>query len=83
MRAESCGSPLLELLAEEKRDRVRAVITQLKPIQGQVLLMGGSGFSCREMAAMLGLKPDSLYTLIARAKVQFEKKYVSLFGGLE
>jgi len=53
----------------------------LKPAQGQVLLMGSSGFSSKEIAAVLGLKPDSVYVLIARAKAQFEKKYVQLYGG--
>ena len=48
---ESPGNPLYELLAEEQRDRVRNVIAQLKPIQGQVLLMGSSGFTCKEIAA--------------------------------
>jgi DNA-directed RNA polymerase specialized sigma24 family protein len=60
---------------------VRNVISQLKPVQGQVLLMESGGFSCKEIAAVLGLKPDSLYVLIARAKAQFEKKYVRLYGG--
>ena len=77
------GNPLYELLAEEQRERVRAVICQLKPIQGQVLLMGSSGFTCREMAEVLGVKTDSLYVLISRAKAQFEKEYVSLYGRAE
>ena len=74
------GGPLNDLLAQERRERVRNVIAQLKPIQGQVLLMGSSGFTCREIAGVLGLKPDSLYVLIARAKAQFETKYLSLYG---
>ncbi len=77
---ESQPSPLNDLLAEERRRRVRNVIAQLKPVQGQALLMGGSGFTCREIAAVLGLKPDSLYVLIARAKARFEQKYLSLYG---
>jgi RNA polymerase sigma-70 factor, ECF subfamily len=77
---EMLENPLNDLLAEERRDRVRAVIAQLKPAQGQVLLMGSSGYSCKEMAAVLGVKPDSLYVLIARAKAQFEQKYLRLYG---
>lgn len=73
-------SPLNDLIAQERRERVRNVIAQLKPIQGQVLLMGSSGFTCREIAGVLGLKPDSLYVLIARAKAQFEQKYSQLYG---
>ena len=52
-------------------------------MQGQVLLMGSSGFTCKEMAALLGVKPDSLYVLISRAKSQFEKEYVNLYGRAE
>ncbi|HWF09964.1 MAG TPA: sigma-70 family RNA polymerase sigma factor [Bryobacteraceae bacterium] len=74
------GNPLYQLLAEEQRERVRTVIARLKPIQGQVLLMGSSGFTCREIAALVGARPDSLYVLISRARAQFEKEYVSLYG---
>ena len=77
------GNPLYELLAEEQRDRVRNVLARLKPIQGQVLLMGSSGFTGKEMAALLGMKPESLYVLISRAKSQFEKEYVNLYGRAE
>jgi RNA polymerase sigma factor (sigma-70 family) len=80
MNETTHDSPLNDLLAQERRDRVRNVITQLKPVQGQVLLMGSSGFTCREIAGVLGLKPDSLYVLIARAKAQFEQKYLQLYG---
>jgi RNA polymerase sigma factor (sigma-70 family) len=80
---ETPGNPLYELLAEEQRNRVRNVLAQLKPIQGQVLLMSSSGFTCKEMALLLGLKTDSLYVLISRAKSQFEKDYVNLYGRAE
>jgi len=55
----------------------------LKPIQDKCFLMGSSGFTCKEIAVVLGVKPDSLYVLISRAKAQFEKEYVSLYGRAE
>jgi RNA polymerase sigma-70 factor (ECF subfamily) len=73
-------NPLCDLLAEEQRERVRTVISRLKPVQGQVLLMGSAGFTCKEIAVLLGVRPDSLYVLISRAKARFEKEYVSLYG---
>lgn len=80
----ACGAeavnPLTELLAEEQRDRVRTVIGRLKPVQGQVLLMESSGFTCKEISEVLGVRPDSLYVLISRARMQFEKEYVKLYG---
>jgi RNA polymerase sigma factor (sigma-70 family) len=82
-RAGETSGPLYELLAEEQRERVRSVLCRLKPVQGQVLLMGSSGFSCKEIAAVLGVKADSLYVMISRAKAQFEKEYVSLYGRAE
>jgi RNA polymerase sigma-70 factor (ECF subfamily) len=80
---QTAGNPLYELLAEEQRERVRSVMARLNPLQSQVLLMGSSGFTCKEMAALLGVKPDSLYVTISRAKAQFEKEYVSLYGRAE
>jgi RNA polymerase sigma-70 factor (ECF subfamily) len=76
-------NPLYDLLAEEQRERVRTVIARLKPVQGQVLLMGSSGFTGKEIAAVLGVRADSLYVLISRARAQFEKEYVSLYGRAE
>ena len=81
--AQACGvssNPLYELLAEEQRERVRTVVAQLKPLQGQVLLMESSGFARREIAAVLGMRLESLYVLMSRARTQFEKKYVKLYG---
>jgi RNA polymerase sigma-70 factor (ECF subfamily) len=79
--AAPAGNPLYELLAEEQRERVRAVLCLLKPVEGQVLLMGSSGFTCKEIAGLLGMRADSLYVLISRARARFEKEYVSLYGG--
>lgn len=79
----AAGNPLYGLLAEEQRERVRTVLARLKPIHGQVLLMGTSGFSCKEIAEVLGVRLDSLYVLISRARAQFEKEYTSLYGRAE
>jgi RNA polymerase sigma-70 factor (ECF subfamily) len=76
-------NPLYELLAEEQRQRVRTVLCLLKPVEGQVLLMGSSGFTCKEIAGLLGMRADSLYVLISRARVRFEKEYVNLYGRSE
>lgn len=79
--AAPAGNPLYELLAEEQRERVRNVLCLLKPVEGQVLLMGSSGFTCKEIAGLLGMRADSLYVLISRARARFEREYVSLYGG--
>lgn len=74
------ANPLCELLAQEQRERVRTVLARLKPVQGQMLLMASSGFTCPEIAEVLGVRPDSLYVLMSRARAQFEKIYVKLYG---
>jgi len=76
----AAGNPLCELLAQEQRERVGTVIARLKPVQGQVLLMESGGFTCREIAAVLGVRLESLYVLLSRARAQFEKEYVKLYG---
>jgi RNA polymerase sigma-70 factor (ECF subfamily) len=76
-------NPLYELLAEEQRERVRNVLCLLKPVEGQVLLMGSGGFSGKEIADVLGMRSDSLYVLISRARARFEKEYVNLYGRSE
>ncbi|HVW11855.1 MAG TPA: sigma-70 family RNA polymerase sigma factor [Bryobacteraceae bacterium] len=81
--ATPAGNPLYELLAGEQRQRVRNVLCLLKPVEGQVLLMGSSGFTCKEIAGVLGMRADSLYVLISRARARFEKEYVSLYGRSE
>jgi RNA polymerase sigma factor (sigma-70 family) len=75
------ADPLHELLTDEKRRRVRDVIARLKPVEGQLLLMDSSGFSSREIAEVIGVKPESISTLLGRAKQRFEKKYTHLYGG--
>jgi len=79
-RQDRTPDALDTLLVDEQRRRVRAILAKLKPVHAQALLLGSDGFSCREVAGILGVKPDSIYTLVARAKVQFERRYVSTYG---
>ena len=71
---------LQDLLAEEQRARVRSVLARLKPAQAQILILGSDGLSYREIAVMLGLKTDSIYTLVCRARARFEQEYLKLYG---
>src|SRR5947209_1820650 len=54
LRQDRPEGPLQDLLAEEERVRVRHVLARLKPEHSQALLMGSSGFTCKEMSAVLG-----------------------------
>lgn len=83
VRAGEPDDPLNELLREERRRRVRDALAQLKPAQAQLLVLRSSGFSYREMAEALGVKPQSIGTLLARAEAEFEKRYRRLHGDEE
>lgn len=71
---------LQNLLAEEQRARVRCVLARLKPAQAQILILGSNGTSYRDIAVMMGLKTDSIYTLVCRARTRFEQEYLKLYG---
>jgi RNA polymerase sigma-70 factor (ECF subfamily) len=77
---DATGDALNAVLVDERRRRVRAILATLKPVHARALLLASDGLSCREVAVMLAVKPDSIYTLIARAKVQFERAYVTAYG---
>jgi RNA polymerase sigma-70 factor, ECF subfamily len=74
------ADPLSGVLREEKRRRVREVLTRLKPAQAQLLILRQSGLSYQELARALGVKPGSIGTLLARAEAEFEKRYRELHG---
>lgn len=78
--AGKVADPLQDLLAEEQRGRVRCVLARLKPAQAQILILGSNGTSYRDIAVMLGLKTDSIYTLVCRARARFEQEYLKLYG---
>ena len=84
LRTGQPRNPLRDLLAEEQqveqRGRVRSVLARLKPDQSQALLLNSSGFSGQEMSAVLGVKPDSLYVLLGRARAKFEQEYLKAYG---
>jgi RNA polymerase sigma-70 factor (ECF subfamily) len=60
---------------EQERARVRAVLSDLKERDAQLLVLRHSGFSYREIAAALGIAPGSVGTLLARAEAEFERRY--------
>ena len=63
---------------EIERQRVRLVLSQMKPRSAQVLVLRYSGLSYAEIAAVLRVSQGSVGTLLARAEREFEKRYQSL-----
>ena len=75
------GPDALEsLLTEEKRARVREVLGSLKPRDAQLLLLRSSGLAYRELAATLGIEPNSVGVMLARAEAEFERRFRARYG---
>lgn len=72
--------PLADVLRNEKRRRVQAVLAAMKPAQAQLLMLRQSGLSYQELAEIFGVKANSIGTLLARAEAEFEKRFRELHG---
>ncbi|HLY60281.1 MAG TPA: sigma-70 family RNA polymerase sigma factor [Terriglobia bacterium] len=70
------ANPLSEILREETRRNVRAVLAELKPAQAQILVLRHSGFSYNELAECLGVSRGSVGTMLIRAEEEFQKRYL-------
>jgi len=64
----------------DQRRRVRAVLAQMQPRAAKVLILRFSGFTYAEIAAAIGVAPNSIGTLLARAEGEFENIYRKLEG---
>ena len=61
-----------------ERARVQATLGRLRSRDAQLLVLRYSGRSYREIADALGVSPNSVGTLLARAEKEFEKHYAAL-----
>lgn len=64
----------------QKQDRVRSVLSILKPREAQFLLLRSHDFSCQEVASILNVSPTSIGTLVSRAEESFRKEYIKRYG---
>jgi RNA polymerase sigma factor (sigma-70 family) len=77
--AESTSvGPLDDVLREEKCRQVRAALASIKPVQAQLLILRNSGFSYKELAEALDLKPGGIGTMLTRAEEEFRNRYLAL-----
>ncbi len=72
--------PLQDVLREEQRLRVRAVLATLKSSRAQILILRASGLSYNELAEALGVKRGSVGTMLIRAEAEFQKRFLELPG---
>ena len=76
------GSPTPEevLVSRQQQERVRLLLTAIKPRQAELLVLRSQGFSYEELAATLNLNPASVGTLLIRAQQAFRKEYTRRYG---
>lgn len=58
-----------------ERERVRQVLSAMKPRSAELLILRYSGLSYAEVAAALGVAPTSVGALLARAEAEFEQLF--------
>ena len=64
----------------QKQDKVRSVLSILKPRQAQFLLLRSHDFTYQEVASVLNVNPASIGTLVSRAEESFRKEYIKRYG---
>jgi len=82
-RNSSPEGPLDDLIVEERRSRVRAVLAAIKPTQAQLLILRASGLSYKELAEILDVKQSGIGTMLNRAEAEFRQCYLQLHGNEE
>ncbi len=67
--------PAEQVASIEQRQVVRQAMAELTSQQVQLLVLRHAGLSYKELAAVLGVAPASIGTLLARAERAFEARY--------
>ena len=62
----------------ETQGRVRHVLAHMKERKAQLLILRHTGHSYAEIADILGVAPNSVGTMLARAEKDFERRYRAL-----
>jgi RNA polymerase sigma-70 factor (ECF subfamily) len=70
--------PVDELERRENQERVRHVLSRMKPRQAQILILRHTDHTYAEIADILGVAPGSVGTMLARAEKDFERRYRAL-----
>ena len=77
---EAAPDPLETLERREQANRLRKALAALKTEQASLLILRSEGHSLSDIAAILGLNPNSVGTLLARADAALRKEYLKRYG---
>ena len=81
-RSSKVAGPTPEdtLAAKQEQEKVRLVLSVIKPRQAELLVLRSHDLSYDELASTLDLNPASIGTLLSRAEQAFRKEYVHRYG---
>lgn len=80
LQGSAITDPSIEVERHESQERVRQVLSKMKPRSAKLLHLRYSGLSYSELAVVLEIAPGSVGTFLARAEEEFEKIYLRLEG---
>jgi len=70
--------PADEVERRENQERVRHVLSRMRPRRAQILILRHTDHTYAEIADILGVAPGSVGTMLARAERDFERRYRAL-----
>jgi RNA polymerase sigma-70 factor (ECF subfamily) len=73
-------NPAVTSEREEQRQRVRLILSKMKPQSAKILILRHSGLSYKEIAAAVRVSPNSVGKLLSRAEEDFKRRYQSQEG---
>jgi RNA polymerase sigma-70 factor (ECF subfamily) len=76
----SSENPSQTVERSEERQRVRQILSQMKPKSAKILVLRHSGLSYTEIAQAVRISPNSVGKLLSRAEKEFERRYQALEG---
>ena len=79
-RRTAIATPEDERHANESREHVQAILGMLRHRQAALLVLRSDGLSYADIAAALNINAASVGTLLARAKLAFQKEYIKRYG---
>jgi len=73
-------NPAVQIEWAEERQRVRQILSTMKPRSAKILILRHSGLTYAEIAAAVKISPNSVGKLLSRAEKDFESRYRALEG---
>ena len=80
METSRSENPAVTIEREEQRQRVRQILSEMKPRSAKILILRHSGLSYAGIAAAVRVSPNSVGKLLSRAEKDFERLYQALEG---